>query len=419
MSLPLDSLAPDQDRLHEDLSTLAAFADSTAPGWTRRVFSDPYRASREWVHTRMVDAGLDVRVDPVGNIIGTLPGTGGGKPLATGSHTDTVHGGGRFDGSIGVLGAIEMVRTLRESGIALAHDLLVVDFLGEEPNDYGVSCVGSRALAGQLGRTHLDAADEHGRRLGAALTDSGFDPAGAAVSWAPGSLAAFVELHIEQGPRLQQRDTDIGVVTAIAGIERLLATFVGRADHAGTMPMADRRDALTAAARAIITVERTACGAAPEAVATTGRIEALPGAANVVPERARIWTEMRSNDGSWLDATKRRLAEEIVTEAAAHGVQAELSWLTDQPPVPTTLSVRDAVGRSADDLGLSWIPMPSGAGHDAAHMAHLGPMGMVFVPSRDGRSHCPQEWTDLTQIARGVHTLAATLMRLDRAAPIR
>jgi len=179
--------------------------------------------------------------------------------------------------------------------------------------------------------------------------------------------------------------------------------------------MTERRDALAAAAQAVLTIERTACGAPVHAVSTTGRIESLPGALNVVPEQARLWAELRSVDAGWLSGVKGALAGQIATEAAARGVEAATEWLTDQGPVPTTPSIQDQIAHTADELGIRWTPIPSGAGHDAAHMTPLGPLGMIFIPSRGGRSHVPEEWTDLAQIALGVHVLAATLTTLDTA----
>lgn len=417
MTTSLDTLQPLADRFSTDFQELATLVDPDSPGWSRQVFSDPYRAERDWVKNRMITAGLQTHIDAAGNVIGRLPGLHHGKPVVTGSHTDTVHGGGRFDGVVGVLGGIEAARRLQETGTRLDHDLLVIDFLGEEPNDFGISCVGSRAFAGVLTPTHLACRNTNGKTLADAVTGFGIDPSEAlTLPSETGSIHAYVELHIEQGPLLEQRGLDIGVVTAIAGIERLLATFTGRPDHAGTRPMGQRHDALIAAAEAILTVERTGCGAPPiHAVTTTGKIESTPGAFNIVPDHARIWAEMRSVDPSWLHGAKHRLANEIAQTAANRGVETAIEWLNDQDPVPADQSVQDIISTSADQLGYSWAPVPSGAGHDAAHMAHLGPMGMIFVPSTGGRSHCPEEWTDLGPVLTGIHTLCTTIAHLDRA----
>lgn len=416
MNLTADTsaLAPVAERLEADLADLSGYADPDAPGWSREVFSEPYRAARDWVRDRMRDAGLETTVDAAGNVIGRLAGSHGGPPLVTGSHTDTVHGGGRFDGIVGVLGAIEAARRIRETGTRLAHDLLVVDFLGEEANRFGISCMGSRSLSGILTPAHLARTDTTGHTLGQAMRDFGADPERAlGLGWDARSMHAFVELHVEQGPLLEQRGVPVGVVTAIAGIERLLATFRGRADHAGTMPMAERHDALVAAAEAVLTIERVGCGAPVHGVTTTGRIESSPGVYNIVPEEARIWAETRSVDHTWLSGVRRTLADELAAQAARRGVETAVEWLNDQDPVLASRSVQDVIAAGADALGIPWVPVPSGAGHDAAHMAGLGPMGMIFVPSHGGRSHCPEEWTGLGHIVTGTHLLAATLTHLD------
>lgn len=419
MHYDFEQLAPQTGRLKRDLDELALIHDPNEPGWTRRVFSEEYRASRQWVARTMRDSGLDVHVDGAGNLLGVLPGRRRSlPPLVSGSHTDTVRGGGRFDGVVGVLGAIEVARRLREAGIELDHDLVIVDFLGEETNDYGLTCLGSRALAGELTAADLDRTDEEGGSMAGALTRHGLDPA---QVLAPGrtlrKVHAYLELHVEQGPLLERRGVEVGVVTSIAGIERLVATFAGRQDHAGTTPMVDRQDALVAAAQAVLAVQRAGCGAPVHGVATTGQLSVQPGALNVVPGTVRMWAEMRSVDPAWLSGTKRRLAEEIATKAAEAGVTAGLEWLTDNPCVAVDDQVSSAVSRAADSLGVPWIPVPSGATHDAVHMAHLGPMGMIFIPSAAGRSHCPEEWTELSHIATGVHVLGATLARLDVMSP--
>ncbi len=413
------TIEPDTAWLSESIEALAEFRDSTLPGWSRVVLTDPYRASRDFVARAMADAGLAVHVDGAGNTIGRLAGTASDlgldlKPLVTGSHTDTVRGGGRFDGIVGVLGAIAAVRALREAGVRLRRDLVVVDFLGEEPNDFGIACVGSRAIAGVLTPEHLDRRDPDGLRLGDALANYGVTPEGAlGAGWRPGEFHAYVELHVEQGPLMERSGHQIGVVTAIAGIDRFLARFDGRADHAGATPMDHRHDALLAAAEAVLTVERIGCGAPVHGVATTGRVEAFPGSMNVVPEEARVWGELRSTDADWLGTAKRDLADQVARAASERGVTSVVEWLTTQDPVPSTPAVRDHIARAADSLGLTWTSVPSGAGHDAAHMAHLGPMGMIFVRSVGGRSHCPEEWTDADDIELGVRTLIATLQRLD------
>lgn len=412
-------IEPDLESLNSGLAELATYTDDSYTGWTREVLSDPYRASREFIARRMALAGLDVHVDPGGNVVGRLEGRASAsgiimKPLMTGSHTDTVRSGGRYDGIVGVLGAIEVVEALRRAGVELRRDLVIVDFLGEEPNEFGISCLGSRSMAGVLFPEHLSLSGTSGRTLGQALETYGVDPqATLDNAWGPDSVHAYVELHIEQGPMLERSGNQVGVVTAIAGIDRLMARFIGRADHAGATPMDSRQDALACAASAVLSVEREGCGAPVHGVATTGRIESYPGSFNVVPGEARIYAELRSTDTSWLHGAKRRVAEDIATEADRRGVSQIIEWLTDQDPVPATPALQDRIAATSSELGLSWMAVPSGAGHDAAHMVHMGPMGMIFIPSVSGRSHCPEEFTELADIGHGIRVLAATLVDLD------
>lgn len=404
------------ERLEEDLAELSRIVNPDEPGWTRTIFSEPYRESREFIRRRMEHAGLKVIVDGAGNIVGTLAGRLPQAPaLMTGSHTDTVRGGGRFDGIVGVLGAIEMVRSLRETGTQLQRDLIVVDFLGEESNDFGLSCLGSRALVGELTSEDLSRTNSAGISLAEHYRSFGMEPDDViSVDWARNQhLHRHVELHVEQGPLLEVRQAEIGVVTAIAGIERLLARFTGRADHAGTMPMSDRRDALVAAAEAVLAIRREGCGAPVHGVATTSRVDARPGAPNVVPAEARLTAELRSIDPDWLSTAKGRLATEIAQAASQHGVDVQLDWLHDNDYVSADDTVQEAVTTAADRLGLAWEAVPSGATHDAVHIARLCQMGMIFVPSHNGRSHCPEEFTTTDQITAGVRALGTTLQILD------
>jgi N-carbamoyl-L-amino-acid hydrolase len=400
-------------RLQSDLGALAEFRDPDNPGWTRRVFSEPYMRSREWVAGRMRDAGLEVKRDAAGNLIGTLAREGT-SALVAGSHTDTVAGGGRFDGPVGVLGAIEAARCIRDSGRKLHHELRVVDFLGEEPNDFGLSCVGSRAVAGTLTADHLAARDPSGRTLAEALESAGADPKRIQeAAWAANSVGAFVELHIEQGPMLEHAGVPLGVVTGIAGIERVVATFEGQADHAGTTPMGARHDALCAAADAVLAIERLGSEGHGAGVGTAGRLEASPGALNVVPARVQLWAEFRSVDGSWLDSCRRALDEAVSEAGRKRGVGGDVRRLSRTEPVVTSAEVRTAMTEAIGSLGLDYALLPSGAGHDTVQMSRLGQVGMLFVPSVSGRSHCPEEMTSPEHLEAGAAALLATLLVLD------
>ncbi|MGV9799280.1 M20 family metallo-hydrolase [Mycobacterium sp. NPDC003449] len=405
-------------RIEADIVELSQLCEPDQLGWTRQVFGEPYRSSRDLVAAKMRQCGLDVHTDTAGNIIGVLRGKHTGAPaLVTGSHTDTVTGGGRFDGIVGVMGALELVRQLRENDITLTRDLIVVDFLGEESNDWGLSCLGSRCLAGELTAADLDRRDGQGLRLGDRYRQFGLDPSAALSSrWLRDiPLHGYVELHIEQGPLLERHDTQIGVVTAIAGIERAMATFVGRPDHAGTRPMNDRKDAMVAAAHAVLSVQRIACGAPKHGVATTTRLANGLASPNVVPGEVRMRAEVRSVDAEWLSLAKQQIVTDIVDEARSEGVDVDFDWTTDNEIVHAAAQIQDLAAASAERSGLSWKAVPSGATHDAVHLAQLCPMGMIFVPSRAGRSHCPDEWTDFSDIAAGVQVLSATIIALDAA----
>jgi N-carbamoyl-L-amino-acid hydrolase len=408
------------ERLQSDLDDLAGMTED-GPGWTRRLFSEVEVASRPVVAAKMAAAGLEVSRDGAGNLIGRLAGTAGLRPaLVTGSHTDTVTAGGRFDGVVGVVGGLEVVRLLAESGVRLAHDLWVVDFRGEEPNRHGIGYVGSRAITGTLRPAHLAERSPEGITLGDALLAGGGDPdAALRAAWAPGQVAAYLELHVEQGPHLERRGTSIGVVQAVVGIQRLSATFTGRADHAGTRPMGMRHDAGCAAAEAMVAIERMgvlgAEAADGGAVATVGALEVTPGAINVVPGLARMLAESRSTDQGWLTSFRLELEAELARAAGARGVGVEVDWLELEAPTPMAASVSSLVAGAADRLGYDRTDLASFAGHDAAQMAAIGPTGMIFVPSREGRSHCPEEWTDPGDVVAGVQVLAEALVAADTA----
>ena len=398
-------------RLQADLAALAEFRDPQQPGWTRTVFSREYLSSRQWVAARMRDAGLHVNQDTAGNLVGTLAAASP-KALVAGSHTDTVPGGGRFDGPLGVLGAIEAARCVQESGRPLRHELRVVDFLGEEPNEFGVSCVGSRAVAGTLTPEHLAARNPRGTTLAEAIESAGGDPRRIGESvWAGDDVSAFVELHIEQGPVLEGEGILLGVVTGISGIERLRATFDGQAGHAGTTPMGVRHDALCSAADMVLALERLASKGG--GVGTAGKIEVLPGAANVIPGHVEVWCELRSIDPAWLDERRRLLEEAIVEGGRRRGVATRLERVSRTEPVVTSESVRSAMAEAIANLGLRFAALPSGAGHDAVQMARLAPVGMLFIPSAGGRSHCPEEWSAPEHVEAGAAALLGTLLVLD------
>ncbi len=406
------------ERVRAELEELAGIVDPDLPGWTRSAMTGPDVEARHWVRARMEALGLNPRVDQAGNVIGVWPGRIGGRQLMTGSHTDTVPSGGRFDGMVGVVGALEAVRAMQEAGIRLDHDLVVVDFFNEEPNRFGLSCVGSRALTGFLDPSVLETLDEEGRSFAESLRGAQVEASEILrTGWDWEKVDAFVELHIEQGPNLERLGAQIGLVETITGISRFRALFHGRRDHAGTTGMDTRRDAGCAAAGTVLAVERIAqegAQAVDGAKGTVGGVSFTPAAVNVVTEAAEMRGEFRSPQGSWLHEAEERLTSAAAQEAASRGASVDVEWLPTQEPRLMDASVLEACAGAVDELGLSRATLFSGAEHDAALIAQRAPTAMLFVPSAGGRSHCPEEWTDLHDIMPGVTALTETLRRLDR-----
>ena len=408
--------AVSENRIWTDLMDLAAITDPDRP-YTRRSFSDLFLQGRAWLATRLEGAGMSVRLDTGGNLIGRLEGEmPDAPPIILGSHSDTVPAGGRFDGMAGLVAALEVVRALRDKGERLRHPVEIVDFLAEEPSAYGVSCVGSRAMAGALGTPMLEATNAAGETLAAAIARIGGDPD--RLDEARRTQAAgYFELHIEQGTVLELAGIDIGLVTTIVGIARVEIVFEGAADHAGTTPMSFRRDALLAAARSSLDVADKARAFAAlgrgHFVATTGILDIEPNAANVVPGRARLVFDIRAED----DALLQRFVAEIDSESADIAKRANVTRrcrvLSRTHPVPCDARLQSMLEHGARAQDLTTMRLASGAGHDAVFVAQFAPSAMLFIPCRAGRSHTPEEWAEPAAIAAGTVTLLAAVQRLD------
>jgi N-carbamoyl-L-amino-acid hydrolase len=408
----------DSARLWQRLMDLARFTDPESP-WTRRGFTPLFLEGRAWLTEQFAAAGLAPRLDAAGNLIGRLAGSDAdAPPILIGSHSDTVPAGGRFDGMLGLLAALEVAQSISEAGVTTRHPIEVVDFLSEEPSDFGLSCIGSRALSGQLTAEMLERTRPDGMTLREGIAYVGGRPADLdSAKRATGSIAAYLEVHIEQGRVLETSGTDVGVVTAIAGIRRDQLVVEGQADHAGTTPMTLRRDALVGAARVIDLVNRHARDR-PEAdqlVATIGKMTVSPNAANAVPGRVEMVLEARAGDARVIDA----FVDEVLAAAREATESLELSLQVDAiskiPPTPCASALQDVIEAAARERGLSTRRMPSGAGHDGVFVAPLGPIGMIFTPCRDGRSHCPEEWADERACADGATALLGATLRLDES----
>lgn len=406
------SVRVDGERLLRELAELAEFGRDPAGGLTRTSFSAADGQARAWYAAKCEEAGLEVRLDGLGNIVAGLPGGDDEPAVWSGSHLDTVPCGGAFDGALGAVAALECVRRLAETGRRSRRPVRAVVFSDEEGNYHHL--LGSTAIRRGFSESELAAmTGRDGDRLVDALEG---------WAWARGSrtgtrvdparVHAFVELHIEQGPRLEQHSVRIGVVTSIVGLGGGLVRFHGRADHAGTTPMDARSDALLAAARFIGAMPDLARSSGPASVITTGRVRVQPGGSNQVPELAEVSLDFRDPSRDRVAAMLEAIDRTAQEAAAAYGVTAE--WDADEivDPVPLDEGIREIIRARATDLGLSSTDIPSGAGHDSQNMALLAPTAMIFVPSRDGRSHVPVEYTTDEDAIAGADVLLATLAEL-------
>jgi beta-ureidopropionase / N-carbamoyl-L-amino-acid hydrolase len=401
-------LRVDAERLRADFDALAEIGATTAGGVSRPSFGDAHLDARRWFLARAAEAGLDTRVDAAGNNSVVLPSPSpDAVTLLLGSHLDSVPNGGRFDGALGVVAALEVLRTVQDAKLELPVTLEAIDFSDEEGTLVGL--LGSEAIAGTLRPERL-ARPRGGRAaLVAGLRRAGLDEAAlGAARRDPSSLHAYLELHIEQGPVLEGAGVDIGVVTGIVGSRSLWLDFRGEEAHAGTTPMDSRRDAGVAAARFVAAAHDVVRRDHPRAVATVGSIAFEPGAFNVVPGRARVALEFRSPDAGELAA----LEPELVELARAQGLEVEIDPVAAWEPVELDGTVQTAVARVAADLGLGTLALPSGAGHDAQSLAAVTRSGLIFVPSHGGVSHQPAEHTDWSDCVNGANVLLHAALAL-------
>ncbi len=412
-SSAMQSPAPmaDSARLQQHLAQLAGFGANPEGGVSRVAFSDADIAGRAYVKRLMEEAGLEVRIDAAGNLIGRHAGSDRTLPaIVLGSHTDSVPNGGNYDGDVGVMGGIEVAQQLAARHIRLRHALEVVDFTDEEGG-----LVGSRAMAGALQPATLDLVNASGRSVRAGIRLLGGDPdAIGSARRSGGEVAAYLELHIEQGGTLERAHTDIGVVEGIVGIQWWEATVTGLANHAGTTPMDQRHDALVAASELVLAVNAAATEFPGRQVATVGRIRAEPGAPNVIPGKVVLSVEVRDLDAARIEAVFGRIRARAAAIAQARGTTIEFRDLeATAAPALTDPRLQRVIERAAHELRLSTLSMPSGAGHDAQDIAGFAPIGMIFVPSVDGISHSPREYTAPADIAHGVNVLMRAVLALD------
>ena len=411
VGFPMKDINVNAKRLESHLFELAEFGKTPDGGVHRVAYSQTDVEARVYIKTLMEAAGLKVRIDAAGNIIGRREGRVDSlPPIMTGSHIDTVPHGGRYDGAVGVLSAIECAQVLFENNIQIRHPLEVIVFTDEEGG-----LAGSRAMNGTLTSEALDEKSHSGKTVREGIRFLGGDPDDLeSVVRQEGDIEAFLEIHIEQGRILENLGIDIGVVEGIVGIAWWDVTIEGYANHAGTTPMNMRQDSLLAAARLIVAVNRVVTSVEGSQVGTVGRIHAEPGAPNVIPGKVVMSLELRDLSLDKIKSLYKSIEEEAALLAKESGTRIFFDPIDAMAvPAPTDPAIRSQIAESAEELGLSVHFMPSGAGHDAQDMAKIAPTGMIFIPSVGGVSHSPKEFSRMPDVVNGANVLLKTIQKID------
>jgi len=411
-------LKPNDKRIENNIEELGKIG-KVGIGVRRLTFTPEDMKAREYIIDLMRQAELEVKIDAVGNIFGkrnkcldsSLPS------VMTGSHIDTPLLGGKYDGVVGVLGAIEAIRVLNENSVTTKHPIEVVVFAGEELARFGISFKGSFGVVGLLSEELLKKLkDKDGISYWDGMKNVGLNPADyKSAIRDPKTIKCFLEMHIEQGRVLEEAGKRIGIVQAIAGATRGSATFYGQADHAGATPMNLRKDALAAASEVVISLEKYSRQESYlGSVGTIGALDVEPGSMNIIPGKVTTSLEIR---GINLESKKRIIANlnrKLSEVAAKRSMKIESEWSEDSDPTPVTQIMFKTIEEACMELGIDYLPMPSGAGHDAGFMARITDMGMIFVPSVKGISHAPEEYTCVEDISLGTKLLTNVLMRLSK-----
>lgn len=402
------------DRIEQRIQKLSEFGKNPEGGVSRVAFSDADIQGRKYIMDLMEGAGLQVRIDPAGNILGRKSGTVPSlPPILFGSHIDSVPKGGNYDGDVGVIGAIECIEVMRENNVVIRHPLEVVIFSDEEGG-----LVGSRAMNGELRSDAFGIVSHSGKTIAEGIRAIGGDPERLSdAQREKGTIKAFLELHIEQGGILESENIDIGVVEGIVGINWWDVTIEGFANHAGTTPMKKRQDAMLAAAHLTIAINKAATGIPGRQVATVGRIKAEPGAPNVIPGKVIMSLEIRDLSSEKINQVYNTIQQEAkrienLTRTRITFTSLDVTAI----PAPTDERIRKMIADASNQIGLSHRLMPSGAGHDAQDIARIAPTGMIFVPSVGGISHSPKEFTGKEDMANGANVLLQTILIIDSGA---
>ena len=404
-----------RERLVKDFE---AMAQLTAPGEgiNRLAFTDADWAGRQYIIDRMTDAGLSVEIDDFGNVIGYKIGKKPDLPVVmVGSHTDSVPNGGNYDGVVGVLSAIEVIRGMTDDGYEHDHTIAVVSFMCEESGRFGNATLGSKAMRGELTVQDLHRlVDKQGISLYEALKGRNLNPDGIEEMAYKRPVKSFTEIHIEQGKVLEHEQKTIGIVTGIAAPERFYVTIRGNADHSGATPMNLRHDALCGASKIILGIEEIASmQEEPPVVGTVGVVEVTPGAMNVIPGAVKLGVDIRSISKAARNSVVTLVKEFIDITAEKRGLSYTIETIAQDHPVEMHPAMIREIEEAAKSVGVEYMTIPSGAGHDAMHWAEVVPTGMIFIPCRDGISHNPAEFAEMDDIVTGAAVLDKVLRKLS------
>lgn len=404
-----------RERLVKDFE---AMAQLTAPGEgiNRLAFTDADWEGRQYIIDRMTDAGLFIEIDDFGNLIGYKIGKNPDLPVVmVGSHTDSVPNGGNYDGVVGVLSAIEVIRSMTDDGYEPDHTIAVVDFMCEESGRFGNATLGSKAMRGELTVQDLHRlVDKQGISLYEALKGRNLNPDGIENMVYKRPVKSFTEIHIEQGKVLEHERKTIGIVTGIAAPERFYVTIRGNADHSGATPMNLRHDALCGASKIILGIEEIASmQEEPPVVGTVGVVEVTPGAMNVIPGAVKLGVDIRSISKAARNSVVTLVKEFIDITAEKRGLSYTIETIAQDHPVEMHPAMIREIEEAVKSVGVEYMTMPSGAGHDAMHWAEAIPTGMIFIPCRDGISHNPAEFAEMDDIVTGAEVLDKVLRKLS------
>ena len=404
-----------RERLAKDFEAMARLTD-VGDGINRLAFTGADWAGRQYIVDRMIDAGLTVEADGFGNVIGYKAGKNPDLPVVmVGSHTDSVPNGGNYDGVVGVLSAIEAVRSMTEDNVEHDHTIAVVDFMCEESSRFGAATLGSKAMHGELTLDDLHRlVDKKGISIYEALQSRNLNPDGIETMEYTRPVKAFIEIHIEQGKVLEHEQKKIGIVTGIAAPERFYVTIRGNADHSGATPMKLRHDALCGASKMILGIEEIASmQEEPPVVGTVGVIEVIPGAMNVIPGAVKLGVDIRSISKVARDSVVTLIKEFIDVICEKRGLSYTIEPIAQDHPVAMHPAMIREIEGAVKAVDVEYMTMPSGAGHDAMHWADVVPTGMIFIPCHEGISHNPAEFADMADIITGAKVLDTVLRKLS------